>query len=647
MVKIVEKKKWDINTIEQLWKQRHSLAHVLAQAVQREQQRDVEIWIWPSIDNWFYYDFLFEKWKEMKEEDLKKIQKQMEKIVKENQEFTFLEVSNEDSHIFVNKIIKQKYKDELRREFIKEGESITFYVNSIRIEAKDSLLKNIDEKYINYYANITEYLQKKYPGTFDGRFVTFLDMCEGPHVENTKEIVPKSFKLAKLAGAYRRWDEKNVMMTRIYAYCFETKEALKEYLVFLEEAKKRDHRVLWKKLWLYTIDQNVGSGLILWKPNWAIIVNQIKRWFEDEQLKAWYQPIITPHIGKKTLWEQSGHRWFYNEWMFPPIELGQTLGDRQDKRKPKESEIYLLKPMNCPLHVSIYKDDIHSYRELPLRYYEFGTVYRYEKQGELWGLTRVRGFTQDDAHIIVDSRWLKEEFSKVVDFALMVLNKFDFKDISIYASFRDPNNKEKYLWSDKMRDQAENTIKEILTEKEISFVAEEGEAAFYWPKIDFKIKDVIGRERQLSTVQFDFNLPKRFDMTFVNNQWEKEQPFMIHRALLGSIERFMGVLIENYAGAFPLWLAPEQIRIIPVAEKFTDYWYKIQKQLKAKWMRVKIDNSSDSFSKKIRNWEIQKIPYLFIVGEQEENNKTVNIRNRDDKKQYEISLEEFLTNQNG
>jgi len=628
---------------ENLLKQRHGLAHILAQAVQRTIQFDVEVGIWPSIDNGFYYDFLFSEWNEIKEEDLKPIQEQMQKIVKENQEFVFLKVSDEDSHSFVNDIMKQKYKDEMRREFIKDREDITFYVNVIRDSAKDGMLRDADKKYVWYYEKVTKYLQEKYPDLFEGKFVTFLDMCEWPHVETTKEIDVKSFKLAKIAGAYRRWDENNVMMTRIYGYAFENKEKLKEYVAFLEEAKKRDHRVLWKKLWLYTIDQNVGSGLILWKPKWAFIVNQIKRWFEDEQLKAGYVPVITPHIGKKALWEKSWHRWFYNEGMFPPIEFGQTLQDRQDKRETNESEIYLLKPMNCPLHVSIYKDDIHSYRELPIKYYEFGTVYRYEKKGELGGLTRVRGFTQDDAHIIVSSDKLKEEFGKVVDFALMVLGKFDFKDVNIYASFRDPKNKTKYLGSDKMRDLAENTIKEILDEKNINFASEEWEAAFYGPKIDFKVKDVIGRERQLSTVQFDFNLPGRFDMNFVNEKGEKEQPFMIHRALLGSVERFMGVLIENYAGAFPMRLTSEQMRIIPVADKFLDYAKEVAEKINSKWYRANVDLSHDSFSKKIRNGEIEKVPYLLIVGETEETNWSVNVRNRDNKEQKEVGLDEFLT----
>jgi len=630
---------------EDLLQKRHSLAHILAQAVQREQQRNVEVGIWPAIDNWLYYDFLFDATSQLKEDDLPKIQNQMEKIVKEWQDFVLLQMTDNDSKELVTNVMKQKYKEEMRSEFVEGGESITFYVNTIVAAAKDNLLRWVDENYIKYYQSITDYVQKKYPGKFDDKFITFLDMCEWPHVESTKEIDPKSFKVEKLAGAYRRWDEKNVMMTRIYVRAFEDKAKLKEYSELMEEAKKRDHRVLWKKLWLYNIDQDVGSWLVLRKPKWAFIVNQIKRRFEDEQLKAGYVPVITPHIGKKKLREQSGHRGFYNEWMFPPIELGHSLWERQDNRKPKESEIYLLKPMNCPWHVKIYKDDIHSYRELPLRYYEFGTVYRYEKQWELGWLTRVRWFTQDDAHIIVSRDGLKEEFGSVVDFAFKVLNHFDFKDIKIYASFSDPKS-DKYVWDKSMRKQAEDTIRDILKEKKIDYQEELGEAAFYWPKIDFKVKDVIWRERQLSTVQFDFNLPERFDMTFTNIKWEQERPFMIHRALLGSLERFMWVLIENYAGAFPMRLAPEQIKIIAVADKFNDYAQKVKDELVSKWYRVNIDYSADSFSKKIRNWEINKIPYLFIVWEKEETDNTISRRSYKTKEQGTCSLEDFIKNLN-
>lgn len=626
---------------QELYKKRHSLAHILAQAVQREQQRDVEVGIWPSIDNGLYYDFLFSKEKQLKEEDLKKLQNQMEKIVKEWQNFTILTVTKEDSDELVNKVMEQKYKDEMRLEFLEQGEDITFYVNTIVAAAKDNVLRWVDENYLKYYQKITTHLQSKYPWKFDDKFVTFLDMCEWPHVDSTKEIDPKSFKVEKLAGAYRRWDENNVMMTRVYVRAFESKEKLKEYSDLMEEAKKRDHRVLGKKLWLYKIDQDVWSWLILRKPKWAFIVNQIKRRFEDEQLKAGYVPVLTPHIWKKKLREQSGHRGFYNEGMFPPIELGHSLWDRQDNRKAKESEIYLLKPMNCPAHVKIYTDDIHSYRELPLRYYEFGTVYRYEQQWELGWLTRVRWFTQDDAHIMVSKDGLKEEFGKVVDFAFKVLKHFDFNDVKIYASFSDPKS-DKYVWDKEMWKKAEWTIREILADKKIDYEEELWEAAFYGPKIDFKVKDVIGRERQLSTVQFDFNLPERFDMSFTNAKWEQERPFMIHRALLGSLERFMGVLIENYAWAFPMRLAPEQIKIIAVADKFNDYAEKIKAELLEKWYRVSIDYTNDSFSKKIRNGELNKIPYLFILWEKEETDNSISRRSYKTKEQGICNLDQFI-----
>lgn len=622
---------------------RHSLAHILAQAMQREVDRAVEVGIWPSIENGFYYDFLFAPDKQIKEEDLGKIQKQMEKITKENQQIKRLVFSPELSKKFVTQVMKQQYKEELRNEFASAGEEITFYINTISDKAKESVLRWISSEYISYYEKITDFIKKNFSDQIQDEFVVFVDMCEGPHIDNSKDIQAGTFKLDKLAGAYRRWNEKNVMMTRVYAVAFDTKDELKEYLTMMEEAKKRDHRRLGKELWLYTIDQNIWSGLILWKPKWAFIVNIIKRRFEDEQLNAWYLPVLTPHIGRKTLWETSGHWWFYNSGMFPPLELGQTLEDRQDNRKPTESETYLLKPMNCPFHMSIYTDDIHSYRELPLRYYEFGTVYRYEKKWELWWLTRVRWFTQDDAHIIVSTKWLKEEFGKVVDFAMYVLGTFGFKEINIYASFRDPSNKTKYLGSDDMRNMAENTIKEILENKKIGYKAEEWEAAFYGPKIDFKVKDAIWRSRQLSTVQFDFNLPTRFDMNFINEKWEQERPFVIHRALLGSLERFMWVLIENYSWAFPLRLAPEQIRIIPVADKFNDYANEIKALCDKALLRSSVDDSDDSFSKKIRNGEMMKVPYLVIVWEKEETENTVSVRVYKDKRQYEQPVSSFIS----
>ncbi len=629
-----------------LLKKRHSLAHILAQAVQREQQRNVEVGIGPAIDNGFYYDFLFDSKNQIKEEDLTKIQNQMEKIVKEWQEFIVLEMTDEQSKELVTKIMKQKYKEEMRAEFVQDWESITFYVNTIVATAKDNLLKGIDENYVKYYQEITDYLQKKYPWKFENKFVTFLDMCEWPHVESTKEIDPKSFKLEKLAGAYWRWDENNVMMTRIYARAFDSKDKLREYSDMMEEAKKRDHRVLWKKLWLFAFSENVGLGLPLWLPKWAELFRTIEDFRNEAHRKNGYEFVRTPHIGNKKLWEISGHWGFYSDSMYPPMEAGQTLEDQKAGKKVSEadSEQYLLKPMNCPFHVEIYKAEPKSYRDFPLRRCEAGTVYRFEKKGQLSGLTRVRGFTQDDAHIMCRKDQVEDELQRVVRFILYIYESFGFKkeDVKVYLSLRDPKNTHKYAGNDEWWKLTQDVLKKVADDMQLDYTAEEGEAAFYGPKLDFKVKDCLGREWQCSTLQFDFNLPERFDMIYINNKWEEERPYMLHIALFGSFERFIGVLIEHYAGAFPFWLAPEQIRIIPVADKFENYAQKVKEELVSKWYRVTVDYSSDSFSKKIRNGEIEKIPYLFIVWEKEESENTISWRSYKTKEQGTCTLEEFV-----
>ncbi|HOQ78743.1 MAG TPA: threonine--tRNA ligase [Candidatus Absconditabacterales bacterium] len=629
-----------------LLKKRHSLAHVLAQAVQREQQRNVEVGIGPAIDNGFYYDFLFDSKNQIKEEDLTKIQNQMEKIVKEGQEFIVLEMTDAQSKELVTKIMKQKYKEEMRAEFVQDGESITFYVNTIVAAAKDNLLKGIDENYIKYYQEITDYLQKKYPGKFENKFVTFLDMCEGPHVESTKEIDPKSFKLEKLAGAYWRGDENNVMMTRIYARAFDSKDKLREYSDMMEEAKKRDHRVLGKKFGLFAFSENVGLGLPLWLPKGAGLFRTIEDFRNEAHRKNGYEFVRTPHIGNKKLWEISGHWGFYSDSMYPPMEAGQTLEDQKAGKKVSEadSEQYLLKPMNCPFHVEIYKAEPKSYRHFPLRRCETGTVYRFEKKGQLSGLTRVRGFTQDDAHIMCRKDQVEDELQRVVRFILYIYESFGFKkeDVKVYLSLRDPQNTHKYAGNDEGWKLTQDVLKKVADDMQLDYTAEEGEAAFYGPKLDFKVKDCLGREWQCSTLQFDFNLPERFDMTYINNKGEEERPYMLHNALFGSFERFIGVLIEHYAGAFPFWLAPEQIRIIPVADKFENYAQKVKEELVSKGYRVTVDYSSDSFSKKIRNGEIEKIPYLFIVGEKEESKNTISRRSYKTKEQGTCTLEEFI-----
>ena len=576
---------------------RHSLAHILAMAV-KEKDPGVKFAIGPVIENGFYYDFEFSEGFSLSDKDLKDIQKRMKKLVSKKIDFEEKEVAEKRA---LGLFKDQPYKTKLIKEFAQEDKKITTY------ESGD-----------------------------------FIDLCEGPHVKNSEEINTDAFKLTHLAGAYWRGDEKNKMLTRIYGVAFETKEKLDEYLALQEEAKKRDHRKLGKQLGLYTIDSNVGIGLPLWKPKGAMILTLLRRWFEDEQLKLGYVPVSTPHIGRKTLWETSGHWGFYNNSMYPPIELGQTLEDYQDKRPAKETEIYLLKPMNCPFHMAIYNDDLHSYRNLPLKYYEFGTVYRYEQKGELGGLTRVRGFTQDDAHIFCTKEQLEDELKNIIDFAFFVLkDTFDF-DIAIYASLRDSKNKDKYLGTDEDWNIAERTIKEILEKKGIEYIEEEGEAAFYGPKMDFKVRDSLGREHQLSTIQVDFNLPERFDMHYKNAEGKDVRPFIIHRALLGSLERFMGILIEHYAGAFPLWLSPLQVRVLPIADVHKEYAREIFETLKTAGIRIEIDDTNETLGKKIRNSKLEKIPYFLVIGDKEVESKTVTVESRDRGNEGALSIEDLL-----
>ena len=576
---------------------RHSMAHILAEAV-LEMFPEAKLGIGPATEDGFYYDFDLPR--TLIPEDLEILEEKMKKIIKANYKFEMREMPIKNALKHFQKA-DQPLKVELIKDLAKEGTEIVSVYKS-------------------------------------GPLV---DLCKGPHLESTGEIDPSAFKLTKISGAYWKADENNQQLQRIYGVVFNNKKELKQYLFQQEEAKKRDHRKLGKELDLFTIDQNVGAGLPLWKPKGAAILNTLKRWFEDEQLKRNYVPVITPHIGKKTLWETSGHWGFYNDSMFPPMELGQTLEDWQDERKPRESEIYLLKPMNCPFHVSIYKDDKHSYRELPLKYYEFGTVYRYEKKGELGGLTRVRGFTQDDAHIICTEKQLAEEMKQIIDFVQFVLGETFGFEMKIYASFRDKKS-DKYLGEDKKWEVAEKTIREVLEKQNLDYTEEIGEAAFYGPKIDFKVKDTIGRYWQLSTIQFDFNLPERFQITYTDDKGVEQQPFIIHRALLGSLERFMGVLIEHYAGAFPFWLAPVQVALLPVSEKFADYTEKVNTVLRQEGLRTEIHNQDEGLGKRIALASKQKIPYLIIIGEKEVANKTITIRQFGTKEQKTMSVEEFL-----
>ena len=609
-----------------LYRKRHSLSHILAQAIQREQQRDVEVAIGPAIDNGFYYDFLFAQDKQIKEEDLKKIQSQMEKIIKENQDFVGFSLPDAESQKLVLDLMKQQYKEEMRSEFAAAGEEITFWANTIVESAKDALLKGINPEYIAYYQTVTDYLQARFPDQFAGKFVTFLDMCEGGHVNSTKEIDPRAFKLEKLAGAYWRGNSDNVMMTRVYGLAFDTKEELQSYITMMEEAKKRDHRILGQKLKLFTISPLVGSGLPLLQPHGMIIRKEIEDFLWQLHKDKGYQRVWTPHLAKEDLYKTSGH--------------AEKFWDELFRVKGKE-ENFFMKPMNCPHHMQIFADNQFSYRDMPVRYFEPATVYRDEKTWQLSGLTRVRSITQDDGHLFCRVDQIMQEVGTIVE----IIKKFYstlgmINDYWVRLSVRGPEGK--YLGSDEVWEKAEGALRAACEKFDLPFKIGIDEAAFYGPKLDFMFKDAIGRERQLATIQCDFNLPVRFDLSFTNEQGEKERPVVIHRAISGSLERFMGVMIEHFGGAFPLWLAPIQVQIVPVAEKFNDYAFQLKSQLNQLDIRAKVDDGSDSFSKKIRNAELMKIPYTLIIGEKEQNSDSVSVREFRSKAQYEKSVEDFI-----
>ena len=591
----MENKQKKIETI------RHSLSHVMAYAV-KKLYPNVKFAIGPAIENGFYYDFDFEK-ESIKEEDLKKIEKEMKNILKKNYFFEKKEI-NIDEAIKKESDAGQIYKVELLKD-----------------------LKNNKETKVSYY-----------------KIGEFEDLCKGPHLEKAgKNLIP-IFKIDKIAGAYWRGDEKNKMLTRIYAIAFESKEKVEKYLKIMEEAKKRDHRKLGKELDLFHIDEKVGLGLPLWHPKGAMLWKLVEDFWNQEHIKGGYDFVRSPHIGNRSLWETSGHWGFYNDSMYPPIEIGQTLEARQKGKKAKESEEYLLKPMNCPFHIQIYKNSPKSYRDFPLRWAESGTVYRFEKKGELSGLTRVRGFTQDDAHIICRTDQIEEEINKVVDFIFYIFNIFGFskKQINVYLSLRDSKNKKKYAGDDKGWEFAEKVLRKVAKDKNLNVIEEEGEAAFYGPKLDFKLKDVIGREWQCSTIQFDFNLPKRFNMTFVNNDSKNEEPCVIHRVLFGSYERFLALLIEHFAGAFPVWLSPVQVKIISVSEKHIEYCKKLAQEFRNENIRVEINDNNETVGNKIRKATQEKIPYILVIGDKEVNSNKLTLRDRGKKETREIEKNKFL-----
>ncbi|NLE07452.1 MAG: threonine--tRNA ligase [Parcubacteria group bacterium] len=583
--------------MENIDKKRHSLAHLLAAAV-LEIFPDAKPTIGPVIPNGFYYDFDLPL--PISENDLEKIENKMREVLKTWDKFEDKEVSAKEAKEFFK---DNEYKLELIEELEKAGEKINFYTAG-----------------------------------------NFTDLCAGGHIDNVKNIKSGSWKLDRVAGAYWRGDEKNKMLTRIYGLAFETQEELEEYLHNQEEAKKRDHRKLGKELNLFHIDDMVGLGLPLWHPKGALLWRIIEDFWYEEHLKNGYELVKTPHIGNRTLWETSGHWGFYNESMYPPMEIGQSLEEKQQNKKTETSEEYLLKPMNCPFHVEIYKSSPKSYRDLPLRWAECGTVYRFEKKGELSGLTRVRGFTQDDAHIICRENQVEDELKKVIDFILFIYKSFgfDLEKVKVYLSLRDPKNKDKYAGSDSGWDFTEGILRKVAKEKKLDFIEELGEAAFYGPKLDFKINDVLGREWQCSTLQFDFNLPERFDMVFTNNEGKEERPYVLHRALFGSFERFIGLLIEHYAGAFPLWLSPVQIKVIPVRESHNVYAKEVYEMLKQNNIRAEIDLEDENLGKKVRAVKVSKIPYWVVIGDKEVESKEFTLESREGQKTEALYFEQLL-----
>ena len=544
----------------------HSSSHLLAAALEALYP-GVKFGIGPAIETGFYYDVDFGG-KSIVEADLKAIEEKMIELARQKNAFVRTEVS----------------KEEALKTFTEKGD-----------EYKCELISELEDGTITFYTN-----------------GDFTDLCRGPHLKDTSVI--KAVKLTAIAGAYWRGDEKRPMLTRVYGVTFPKKSMLDEYLAMLEEAKKRDHRKIGKEMELFTFSQRVGQGLPLWLPKGAALRERPENFLKKLQKSYGYLPVITPHIGNKDLYVTSGHYAKYGKDSFQPIHT------------PQEGEEYLLKPMNCPHHCEIYRTKPRSYKDLPLRLAEFGTVYRYEQSGELHGLTRVRSFTQDDAHLFCRPDQIKEEFCKVIDIILYVFKTLDFKDYVAQISLRDPDNKEKYIGSDENWAKAESAIIEAASEKGLNTVVEYGEAAFYGPKLDFMVKDAIGRKWQLGTIQVDYNLPERFELEYIGNDNQKHRPVMIHRAPFGSLERFVAVLLEHTGGRLPLWLTPDQVNIVPVSEKYEEYAKKVCSLLNNSDIRAAVDDRNETLGKRIRESELKRIPFLVIVGEKEMTEGTVSVR---------------------
>lgn len=609
---------------------KHSLAHIMAQAV-KEHFPDAKLGIGPATDDGFYYDFDFGD-AVITENDLKKIEKSMKKILSQKQKFIHFHVSYDEAREIL-KVMNEEFKNILidrfesgnfKNEEKLESGTIGFSINTSKGKSSE------------YYAKIQEFLKEKnfYDFTeLDGdqvKNLKFIDMCAGPHIDSTADIDPNSFALARIAGAYWLGDAKNQQLTRIYAYAFETAEELDSHLKMLEEAKKRDHRILGKKMKLFTISDLVGSGLPLIQPRGMIMRKAIEDYLWSLHADKGYDRIWTPHLAKEDLYITSGHAGHYLEDMFSVWG-----GTSQEK--------FYVKPMNCPHHMQLFADNQFSYRDMPIRYFEPATVYRDEKTGQLSGLTRVRSITQDDGHLFCRVTQIKDEVSTIVGIIKEFYKTFGLLDgYWVSLSVRDPENLEKYLGDENVWQTAEKALEDAAKANDLNYKRMEGEAAFYGPKLDFMFKDAIGREWQLATIQCDFNLPNRFELSFKNEEGQEERPVVIHRAISGSLERFMGIMIEHFAGVFPLWIAPEQVRIVPVGEAFVDYAENVFVEMKKHGIRVKLDDSSDSLSKKIRNAETAHVNYILVVGEQEKNSGTLAVRNYKTKEQTSENIADFV-----
>ncbi len=555
---------------------RHSSAHIMAQAVKEVFGQDVKVAIGPAIEDGYYYDF--DREIPFTPDDFEAIEKKMAEIVKARLPFERREISVDEAIDF----------------FTSQGE-----------EYKVELLRDMDTDRVSLYQQ--------------GNFV---DLCRGPHIPDTSWL--KSFKLLRVAGSYWRGDENNQMLTRLYATAFFDKKELKRYLNRLEEAKKRDHRKLGKELGLFTIQDEVGPGLILWQPRGAQLRRLLEDYWKDEHYKHGYELLYTPHIARQDMWKTSGHLDFYGENMYSGMEIDDVA--------------YQLKPMNCPFHIGIYNANKHSYREFPIRWCELGTVYRYERTGALHGLMRVRGFTQDDAHIFCRPEQLEDEIFNIIDLNLHILKTFGFDEYDVYLSTRP----KKYVGSDEHWELSTEALKQAMEKKGLAYEVDPGEGVFYGPKIDIKIKDQLGRSWQCSTIQVDFNLPERFGMTYTGSDGAEHQPIMIHRALMGSLERFIGVLIEHYAGAFPLWLAPEQARLMNITDDQSEYCQRIFADLRSAGIRIGQDLRNEKLNYKIREAQMMKVPYMLIIGEREKEDGTVTVRKRNGDNLPPMSPQEFI-----